>query len=103
MIVCNRCGKKNDEDARACESCGRKLQSSHRPASVEDSSNWLLSSFRHGGIDPRARASLQRMIEAWAYVAVLGGVGVACLVYEVWWPLYPAVGALGLAVWLRRI
>lgn len=102
MIVCNRCGKKNDDDARSCETCGRKLQSSRRQAPMETPSR-LLSSFRHGGIDPKTRASLQRMVEAWVYVAVLGGVGVICLVYEIWWPLYPAVGTLGLAAWLRRI
>jgi hypothetical protein len=43
------------------------------------------------------------MVEAWAYVAALGGVAAICLVREVWWPLYPAVAVLGLAAWLRRI
>ncbi len=70
---------------------------------MDDSTGRPLSPFRHRGVDPGTRASLLRMLEAWAYVAALGGVAAICLVREVWWPLYPAVAVLGLAAWLRRI
>ncbi|WP_285906293.1 zinc-ribbon domain-containing protein [Pseudodesulfovibrio pelocollis] len=103
MITCTGCGKRNADEARFCEECGRKLQSSRRANPADDSSGRPLSPFRHQGIDPLARASLWRMVEAWAYVLVLGGVAAVCLVREMWWPMYPAVALLGLIAWLRRI
>lgn len=62
-----------------------------------------MESFKHEGVPVQSRMSLWRMVEAWGYVAVLVAVAVVCSIYEVWWPLYPAVGILGLAAWLRRI
>ncbi|MDD3311899.1 hypothetical protein [Pseudodesulfovibrio sp.] len=49
------------------------------------------------------RLPLGRMVEAWAYVIVLAAVASACAWKEVWWPLYPAVGIIGLVAWLRKI
>jgi len=70
---------------------------------LTDSSSSRLERFEHEGVSPEARLSLKRMFEAWGYVAVLGGIAVACLLYEIWWPMYPAVGLLGILIWLRRI
>ncbi|MUM76107.1 zinc-ribbon domain-containing protein [Pseudodesulfovibrio sp. F-1] len=103
MIICTGCGTKNDDEARFCEECGRKLQSSRRTAPTGASPGAPLSRFRHQGIAPGTRTSLWRMAEAWAYVLMLAVVGAVCVVREVWWPLYPAVALLGLIAWLRRI
>lgn len=52
---------------------------------------------------PDARLGLRRLLEAWVYVLILLGVGAVCLVKQVWWPLYPAVGLLAALAYLRRI
>ncbi|WP_229597031.1 hypothetical protein [Pseudodesulfovibrio sediminis] len=44
-----------------------------------------------------------RMVEAWAYVLVLLGVGAGCAYFTTWWPMYPTVGILGLLLWFRRV
>jgi len=103
VILCTGCGTKNDDEARFCEACGRKLQSSRRATPVDGSPGRTLSRFRHQGLAPGTRISLRRMVEAWIYVLLLAGVGVVCVLREVWWPLYPAVAVLGLIAWLRRI
>lgn len=47
--------------------------------------------------------SLRRLMEAWAYLLVLLGVGGYCFYKEIWWPLYPAITVIGVLLWLRRI
>lgn len=103
MIICTGCGKKNEDDVRYCEKCGKKLQSSRMVQTESNDPGGPLGQFRHKGIPTENRLSILRMVEAWGYVAVLGGVVAACAVYRVWWPLYPAVLVLGLLVWMRRI
>lgn len=44
-----------------------------------------------------------RMVEAWAYVAVLAAVAAGCAYTKTWWPMYPAVFLLGLLIWFRRV
>jgi hypothetical protein len=103
MIICTGCGKNNDDAARQCESCGRKLQSSRRACPVDDPSGRRLERFSHAGIDPRTRASLLRMAEAWCYVAALGLAAAGCALFDTWWPMYPAIGLVALTAWLRRV
>ena len=103
MIICTQCGEKNSDEIRFCEKCGKKLQSSRQSTSLTDSSNYWMESFKHEGISPLSKVSLLRMVEAWGYIVVLVAVTIACLIYETWWPLYPAVGVLGLIAWLRRL
>jgi len=47
--------------------------------------------------------TVKRMLEAWAYVLVLGFVTGACIAYKVWWPLYPTVAVIALLLWFRRV
>ncbi|MBI5520589.1 MAG: zinc ribbon domain-containing protein [Desulfovibrio sp.] len=41
MIICTGCGTKNQDDARECSSCGRKLQSL-----------WAVQQAQNGGLPP---------------------------------------------------
>ncbi|MGL1861546.1 MAG: hypothetical protein OCC46_03380 [Pseudodesulfovibrio sp.] len=70
---------------------------------MTDPSSRPLGRFEHEGVSPDAWLSIRRMVEAWGYVAVLGAVVAACVIYSTWWPLYPAVGILGLLFHLRQI
>ncbi|WFS63544.1 hypothetical protein LF599_05100 [Pseudodesulfovibrio thermohalotolerans] len=47
--------------------------------------------------------TVKRMLEAWAYVLVLGSVAGACIAYKVWWPLYPTIAVIALLLWFRRV
>lgn len=103
MIICTGCGTKNGDKNRFCEKCNKKLQSSRKASAPEDPRNKPLGKFQHAGVPQDIWLSIRRMLEAWAYIIVLGGVFGACLHYQIWWPLYPAVGLLALLFWFRRI
>lgn len=103
MIICTGCGKTNDDESRFCEKCGKKLQSSRQPVEPGTGAPAPLTRFEHVGIPEDRWAALKRMMEAWCYLGVLVGVAVVCAVYEIWWPLYPAVGLLGLLLFFRKI
>lgn len=103
VITCTKCGTKNADDTLACARCGNKLQSSRRAAPGRDTSDPPLEPFRHRGVPNDLMRSLKRMLEAWAYVLVLGSVAAACIVYRLWWPLYPTVALIALLLWLRRV
>jgi len=103
VITCTQCGVKNSDETRFCTQCGNKLQSNRQPVPSTDPANFWLEPFRHDGMPPESKLSLLRMVEAWGYVAVLVAVAIGCTVYSTWWPMYPAVGLLGLLAWLRRI
>lgn len=104
VITCTRCGEKNSDDTRFCTRCNRKLQSSLRAAPADTRpGDEPLEGFRHRGVPDDVWLAVRRMIEAWAYLLILAGVGAACWWYRTWWPLYPTVGLLGLLIWLRRI
>lgn len=103
MIICTGCGTKNDDESRHCEKCGKKLQSSRAAYVPEEPKKQPLGQFLHKGVSKDSQNSLKRMIEAWAYIMLLGGVFAACLHYEIWWPLYPAVGVIGLIIWARKV
>lgn len=103
MILCTGCGTRNLDDSRFCEKCGKKLQSGYRQADSAEDSGAPLTRFRHNGVAPDLKSDLKRMIEAWCYVLLLGGVAVGCYFYKAWWPMYPAIGLIALIIRLRRI
>lgn len=103
MIICTGCGRKNDDEVRFCEHCGKKLQSSRRAVQPVESGSGKLTRFRHKGLPQDQWLSLRRLFEAWCYLIILVGVGALCFFQQVLWPLYPAIGAIGLLLWFRRI
>jgi hypothetical protein len=104
VITCTKCGAKSPDDTLACPRCGNKLQSSRRAApSQADPTDMPLEPFRHDGVSGDLMRSLKRMLEAWAYVLILAGVATACIVYKIWWPLYPAVALIALLLWVRKV
>ena len=103
VITCTKCGAKNSDDTLLCAKCGNKLQSSRRAQATEAPEDGPLEPFRHHGLAPDLMRSLRRMLEAWLYVLLLGGVATGCYLYKIWWPLYPAVALIALLLWLRRV
>jgi hypothetical protein len=104
VITCTKCGAGSSDDTLACPRCGNKLQSSRRAApSRTDPADTPLEPFRHHGVPSDLMRTLKRMLEAWAYVLILIGVAAACIVYRIWWPLYPVVALIALLLWLRRV
>lgn len=103
VITCTKCGTKNSDETLACVRCGNKLQSSRRAAPSPDAGDSPLEPFRHEGVPCDLMRFLKRMLEAWTYALLLGGVAAACIVYKIWWPLYPAVALIALLLWLRKV
>jgi hypothetical protein len=104
VITCTKCGARNSDDTLVCADCGNKLQSSRRAApSNGPVADAPLERFRHQGVSGDLLRTLKRMLEAWAYVLILAGVGTACVVYRIWWPLYPTVVIIALLLWLRKV
>jgi hypothetical protein len=104
---CNKCGDEIPDNERFCPSCGHKLQSG-RVADAEDDAG-----------DDDAPADQSRLldfqgwskpgrgigpyIEACIYAVILAGGIIFCLSSGLLWPLYPLIGVLGLAAWIRRL
>jgi len=103
MILCTGCGKKNDDEARSCSVCGKKLQSSRQVSVSGCDLPGPLRRFNHVGMPEERWHSLKRMLEAWCYLGLLVAVAVGCVAYETWWPLYPTIGVLGLLLFFRKI
>ncbi len=103
MIICTRCGEKNDDENRFCEQCGKKLQSSRQPTNPNERSSGPLDRFMHRGMPDESRLDLGRMLEAWGYLFLLGGIAAACAWFDTWWPIYPAVALIALLARLRNI
>ncbi|CCH48628.1 zinc-ribbon domain-containing protein [Pseudodesulfovibrio piezophilus] len=103
MIICTGCGRKNDDETRYCEQCGKKLQSSYQSPTFEPRTDSRLTRFTHQGMPPDKWESFRKLIEAWCYLLLLLLVGIGSLTYEVWWPLYPTVVGIGLLLYFRRI
>lgn len=103
MIICTKCGAKSSDETLVCGHCGNKLQSSRRVSMNPTPANAPLERFHHQGLSPDILRSLKRMLEAWGYVLLLGGVAAGCISYRVWWPLYPTVAVIVLLLWLRRV
>jgi len=103
VITCTKCGEKNSDTTLCCTKCKNKLQSSRKVVTVDDPSGRPLDTFEHKGVSADAWKTLMRMVEAWCYLLALAGVAAGCFYFEKWWPMYPAVGVLGLLIWLRRV
>lgn len=103
VIICTGCGKKNGDDSRHCAKCGKKLQSARQNVASMPDSPKRLTRFDHKGIPEDRWIILKRMMEAWAYLGLLVAVAAGCAVYDVWWPIYPAVGVLTLLLYFRKI
>ncbi|BCS90107.1 hypothetical protein PSDVSF_33490 [Pseudodesulfovibrio sediminis] len=103
MITCTKCGEQNSDETRFCSKCNNKLQSSRKAAPTEEARHHPLEHFQHEGVPTDSWRALMRMVEAWAYVLVLLGVGAGCAYFTTWWPMYPTVGILGLLLWFRRV
>ena len=103
MILCTGCGTRNDDESRYCEKCGKKLQSDRCVVASSGPTNSKLTRFKHNGVAPDLKNDLKRMLEAWCYVLLLGGVGTGCYFYKAWWPMYPAIAVIALIIWLRKL
>lgn len=103
MIICTGCGKPNDDGSRFCDKCGKKLQSSRQAVESGSSAPEPLTGFKHVGIPEDRWLKLKRLMEAWCYLGLFVAVAVVCAVYEIWWPLYPAVGVLAALLIFRKI
>lgn len=101
MIVCNKCGVHNPDEAVRCERCGHKLQSVRGTHSDDDHERPV----ELGPIvpPPNMREVIRKHVEAWAYVGALASVAAYSLTVEDYTPLWVATGILALVAWLRRI
>ena len=107
---CNKCGAIIPDDKRLCPVCGHKLQSGRGPGAGETGGD---DAFPPDNGESRRLLDFQGWakpgrgsgpyIEACVYAAILAGGVIWCLVSGVMWPLYPLLGILALAAWLRRL
>lgn len=105
MIVCNKCGCSNEDDARSCASCGHKLQSL-RGSVPEDGREGgpVLFAEEVGYRDLLGPGGyFRKHLEAWICLVVLGGAAVACLWYGILWPLAAAIPVVGALAWWRKL
>ncbi len=119
MILCTSCGTKNADDARACEKCGRKLQSrwslSGGPATNGNGQNgqsgdsflpeevWQLVEPVVHGIEEGTDTLVKACAETWAYALILlvgAGVYIAA---EDWRYLAGSVALAAVLAWARGI
>lgn len=109
MIVCTGCGAKNEDAARACLACGRKLQSLRTARAAEEGGearehHWrALSLLTRTHADEAAAKLVRVCAETWAYALVLLlGAGLT-MATESWWWLGAGVLVAGGLAWLRGI
>jgi hypothetical protein len=103
---CNKCGAEIPDNVRFCPICSHKLQSG-RFADAEDTGEDNAPTGPSRLLDFQGWTKPGRgagpYIEACIYAVVLAGGVTWCLTTGVLWPLYPLLGVLGLAAWLRRL
>jgi hypothetical protein len=123
MILCTGCGTRNPDDARACATCGRKLQSRRfaagqgagqagggdaaggpSGAGADDGfDRWSELPRVERRFDAKAAELLRSCAEVWAYALTLIAGAVATTWAEDWRYLgFAILLAAGLA-WLRKI
>ncbi len=102
MIICNKCGGANKDEAMRCEQCGHKLQSGRREYDLRRAEEKLSLK-----MDDEARNRTLRMLkpylEAWGYALILLGATVALLIHRVYWPLYLLAPLLFVILRLRKL
>ncbi len=102
MIICTGCGGNNQDDARFCFQCGRKLQSDFT-AGPDSGGSFFLQEH----IPERFREMLDegvgKYVEAWLYILVLVVTAIACMWENDYRALYVAAPLAGLIAWLRKI
>lgn len=103
MIVCTGCGSPNEDQARFCRKCGRKLQSSRLPESNGTGDRWELLETLHTGTSKKTRAELAKMLEAGIYSLLVVGTTVGCAIFGTWWPLYVVMTLVALLAWTRKV
>lgn len=100
MIICNKCGTPNEDSARFCAKCRKKIQSSWTPP-PESQASRPLDSFRPAQLSGTQRRELARMVEAWVYALILLLAAVACQMNGQWWPMWAVLFVVGLAALVR--
>lgn len=102
-MICNKCGSENPDDERFCVRCGHKLQSSRREdESPRSDSHWDRMPDLH--LEPRfPKETLNKFIEAWVYILLLGGATGVAVWKGVYWPLYAIIPLVALIAWLRKV
>lgn len=102
MIVCNRCGATNADEARLCETCGHKLQSSYSNPSRDDSGR-PLEPLETPEPSLDLRRFLVKGLEAWVYLLLLAGAGSYAALTSNWLLLLALVGFTALLAWARKV
>ncbi|WP_018124874.1 zinc ribbon domain-containing protein [Desulfovibrio oxyclinae] len=100
MIICNKCGSPNEDSARFCAKCRKKIQSSWSPP-PETAAFRPLDSFRPSRLSGAQRREFARMVEAWVYALILLFSAVACQLKGQWWPMWVVLAVVGLAALVR--
>ncbi|WP_432735394.1 zinc-ribbon domain-containing protein [Maridesulfovibrio sp. FT414] len=100
MITCNKCGNKNNDAAKICESCGHKLQSGRKKMNGYSGSGGSSDMFH---ISFEKNNMFSKHGEAWIYALFLLGAVIFFTYHRVYWPLYALTPLIALLAWLRKI
>jgi hypothetical protein len=117
MILCTSCGTKNADDARACEKCGRKLQSrwaapvtpngegngGKHEGSILPEEVWQVIEPVMLSVEQGADKLVKACAETWAYALILlVGIGVY-VAAEDWRYLAGSIALAAVLAWARGI
>ncbi|NDV25652.1 zinc-ribbon domain-containing protein [Desulfovibrio sp. JC010] len=100
MITCTKCGKKNDDAAKACSKCGYKLQSGRKRLESNVAAQDRRDMFR---LKLEKEQRFAKHGEAWIYALFLLGAVIFFTYNKVYWPLYGLTPAVALLAWFRKI
>jgi ribosomal protein L40E len=102
MIICNKCGAHNEDDAMRCARCRHKLQSGRRETEKRPRTE-KLSLEVDEGVRSRLLGLLRPYFEAWCYALILVAATVVLLNYRIYWPLYALVPLLFVLLRWRKL
>jgi hypothetical protein len=117
MILCTGCGTKNADDARACEKCGRKLQSrwaapvvpngegngGKHEGSILPEEVWQIIEPVVLSVEEGADKLVKACAETWAYALILLAGIVVYAFAEDWRYLAGSVALAAVLAWARGI